>query len=359
MSSRPVDYGPLTRPLTRVEVREFFRQHHNDAGLNANAISKWHRTGAIIVAGFFGLVIVLPWVMSFIVSVMSGDIDAAGPPIGAIIAILVVGGGVLWLIHLGTQKRKEQVMRLSEFAAKNKLAYTPIVEGSVHRTGLIFQQGGHSKKTQDILSGAGFEAANYTYVTGHGKNAHTHTWGYIAIPLERHVPHMLLDSKKNNLQLFGKDVVGSLPITFKKDQILSLEGDFNNHFTLYAPKEYERDALYIFTPDLMALLIDQTAEYDVEVVDDMLYVYSTTHFKFTDRPVMERIMAITQTVGSKAVDRTDYYADTRVGNRTIDAIAAHGQRLQKGVPVIAVIVMLFVFGYFFFTVFDMWQVFSR
>ena len=39
-----------------------------------------------------------------------------------------------------------------------------------------------------------------------------------------------------------------------RTQVLSLEGDFDRYFTLYCPKEYERDALYVFTPDLMALL---------------------------------------------------------------------------------------------------------
>lgn len=43
--------------------------------------------------------------------------------------------------------------------------------------------------------------------------------------------------------------------------MLSLEGDFDRYFTLYCPGDYERDALYVFTPDLLALLIDESRHF--------------------------------------------------------------------------------------------------
>ncbi|GAA1220365.1 hypothetical protein GCM10009655_19930 [Rhodoglobus aureus] len=54
---------------------------------------------------------------------------------------------------------------------------------------------------------------------------------------------MVLDARANN-QLFG---FSNLPKSFARDQVLKLEGDFNEHFTLYSPRHYERDALYVFT----------------------------------------------------------------------------------------------------------------
>ncbi|MEO7546479.1 MAG: hypothetical protein ABIT21_09370 [Terrimesophilobacter sp.] len=76
------------------------------------------------------------------------------------------------------------------------------------------------------------------------------------------VPNMILDAKSNNF------LWTNLPQNFSRNQVLSLEGDFDKHFTLYCPKEYEHDALYVFTPDLMTRLIDHAAGYDVELVDD-------------------------------------------------------------------------------------------
>ena len=82
------------------------------------------------------------------------------------------------------------------------------------------------------------------------------------------LPHIVLDSTGNN-SVFGSN----LPVTFDADQLLGLEGDFDRHFSLYCPADYERDALYLFTPDIMARFIDNAAVLDVEIVDDWLFLY--------------------------------------------------------------------------------------
>ena len=67
-----------------------------------------------------------------------------------------------------------------------------------------------------------------------------------------------------------------------KKQRLSLEGDFDRHFSLYCPVGYERDALYLFTPDIMARFIDHAAALDVEIVDDWLFLYGQRQFSTLD-----------------------------------------------------------------------------
>ena len=121
------------------------------------------------------------------------------------------------------------------------------------------------------------EFANYQYTTGSGKNRTTHRWGYVAIKLDVPLPHIVLDARSNN-GLFGSN----LPATFDKDQRLSLEGDFDQHFALYCPEGYERDALYLFTPDIMARFIDNAAALDVEIVDDWLFLYGKREFSTLD-----------------------------------------------------------------------------
>jgi hypothetical protein len=147
------------------------------------------------------------------------------------------------------------------------------------------------------------------------------TYGYIAITLERAVPQLVLDSKRNG---------SSIPMMIGGGQKLALEGDFQKHFTLYAPKGYERDALYIFTPDLMALLIDETGDFDVEVVDNMLFVYSTQPFDTTSAATWQRIGRIRDVVGAKAIAQTDYYADDRRATDSAAPIAEGGRRLKLG-----------------------------
>jgi hypothetical protein len=129
-----------------------------------------------------------------------------------------------------------------------------------------------------------------------------------------------------------------------KDQTLSLEGDFNEHFTLYAPKEYERDALYIFTPDLMALLIDTVAQFDVEVIDDQLFVYGPEFHLVTEK-AWERIFAIINNVGQKTISQTDYYADEKIGDRNTDVVADEGRRLRQGLSwQVVVFIVIFIVG---------------
>lgn len=149
------------------------------------------------------------------------------------------------------------------------------------------------------------------------------SWGYIAIKLDRRLPHMMLKSRLENRQSLA------LPADLVGEQTLSLEGDFNSWFTLYAPQGYERDALYLFTPDLMALFIDEAAPFDAEIVDDWLFVYSNSTFVSLGPEGYERIFRIIDLVGGKTAKRSSKYADGLVGDRTANTIAEPGARLRR------------------------------
>ncbi|MBC7869088.1 hypothetical protein H7X69_02840 [Candidatus Saccharibacteria bacterium] len=236
----------------------------------------------------------------------------------------------VWAYRFQQRKLLTTRVRLHRFATANGLKYLPVTTDPPH-SGIIFSVGRDRRAENRLMSGQAnqYEIANYQYVTGSGKNRSVITYGYICVYLDRNLPNMVLDSKQNNIRVFGAQL-SNLPITFHKDQILELEGDFNKYFTLYAPKEYERDALYIFAPDLMALLIDEASTYDVEIVDDRLYVYSNTSFGLEDPAVLERLFKIIATVGKKTVTQTDRYADERTGEMVVQNIVAQpGRRLKR------------------------------
>lgn len=152
---------------------------------------------------------------------------------------------------------------------------------------------------------------------------------------------MVLDSKKNNFNLFGASV-SNLPAGLKSDQVLSLEGDFDKYFTLYAPKEYERDALYIFTPDLMALFIDNVGDFDSEIIDDYLYVYSNKAFDMLNQTLLKKIFNIVDIIFAKSISRTEHYSDERAGNMAVNIIANSGKRLKRKIPWLIVIFITIV-----------------
>ena len=64
------------------------------------------------------------------------------------------------------------------------------------------------------------------------------------------------------------------------DQILDLEGDWGRYFTLYCPEGYERDALQIMTPDVMAAMIDRAHPWTAVVLGDWLVFIAGTPFAF-------------------------------------------------------------------------------
>ena len=155
--------------------------------------------------------------------------------------------------------------------------------------------------------------------------------GYLAITLPRRVPNMVLDARSNDRGPFS-----SLIRRPAAHQHLSLEGDFDTRFRLYVPTGYERDALYVFTPDLMALLVDETGDLDVELRDDQLIVSKPGGFDLADPTTWRRFDRIRATVGAKTWNRTDLYADERAAPElqydAAGTVAADGARLRGRMP---------------------------
>jgi hypothetical protein len=142
---------------------------------------------------------------------------------------------------------------------------------------------------------------------------------------------MVLDARDNNA--LGR--FSNLPDVFNRNQTLKLEGNFNNYFTLYAPAEYARDALYVFTPDVMAALIDSGSKYDLEVMDNSLWIYSKGRFDMNE-PTLRQLLKIADTIGGELGDQSAGYVDERVGDRSANIVAAPGKRLKKSINLIKV-----------------------
>lgn len=76
------------------------------------------------------------------------------------------------------------------------------------------------------------------------------------------LPSMILDSKKTEaVEEF------SIPVNF-----VSLEGDFDEYFSLYCRKDDQINALSIITPDVMQALIQVAPLVDIEISDNYIYL---------------------------------------------------------------------------------------
>lgn len=271
--SVPFDARPLIEPVDRAQARAFVRD------LKASGRMPQTSPAVIVVGAVVGVVFLFLFGSTFIGIITSMfAMSAAGggwmfSVAPGLLLIVVAGfiGSVIWGIRTGRLGGgAERSYRLDRFARANAMTWYPSMPNPP-LPGMVFGMG-HDRVAKDVVRGERprfVEFGNYRYETGSGKNETTHTWGYIAVKLSSPLPHIVLDAVGNNA-MFGSN----LPASFDRHQRLRLEGDFDQHFALYCPAGYERDALYLFTPDIMARFIDNAAALDVEIVDDWLFLYT-------------------------------------------------------------------------------------
>ena len=240
-------------------------------------------------------------------------------------------------------------VKLWKFAKENNITYQS-ENYNVTYEGNIFNRG-ENRYSYDILSfvcseNRSVEIANYRYDIrtesrySDGKRSTsttTYRQGYILINLDHQLPHIILDSKKN-----GNGSIGNGLINISQSQRLELEGDFNDYFDLYVPNGYERDALYIFTPDVMAVFVDEACSFDAETIDDKLFIYSRVPLNLIDQSILEKLFKLIDLVSKKTINQTENYVDERVGNRKTNVIAAEGRRLKFGLPKPIIIIVIIV-----------------
>src|SRR5690606_8930604 len=76
---------------------------------------------------------------------------------------------------------------------------------------------------------------------------------------------------------------------------LSLEGNFDRHFQVFAPKGYEVLALSILSPDVMQTLIQSAERYDIEIFGSHLRIISMSRI-FGNTEKEKDVMAVAQKV---------------------------------------------------------------
>jgi len=335
MPATTIDFRALTDPMAESEVDAW----KANAKASGATWATWQVGNVIALVVFVPIVVFLIGIFGTTGAVFVNLASQSGN-VGVTIVPLIIVLGVVALIAFAIVKgvgsfgkRWALWARMDKFAIVNGMVFSPVDPNPAY-PGAIFSLGDSRQAIDHVrrTSGRFIDFGNYRYTTGSGKNRSTRTWGFLAFHLDRRLPNMVLDSKANN-GFFGSN----LPATFDKAQILSLEGDFDKYFTLYCPKEYERDALYVFTPDLMALLIDEASPFDVEIVDDWMFVYSNAAFQTGDVNMYARLFRIVDTVGAKTLTQTDRYVDERIGTFAANIVAPQGARLKRRVSVGAII----------------------
>ncbi len=356
MSGTALDTSALTQPVDRAEVRAFTARLRREGTLTSIVITV---VGFVVVGSILLLsATLLAAVVSF---GLLADADGRPSPIGILFLLVFVAAGLAvgYALAKLLHGRAERRYRLARFAEANGMSWTPTVPNP-GLPGMIFSEG-RDREATDVVRGPlprGVEIGNYTYKTGSGKNEQTHKWAYVEIRLDTPLPHIVLDAVGNN-GLFGGS---NLPAMFSRDQRLSLEGDFDQYFALYCPKGYERDALYLFTPDVMARFVDNAAALDVEIVDDRLFLYARRELSTLDPAVWEWIFGTVDAIDDKLAQWARW-RDERLSADAVPAasgvplltpppagVAREGRRLRRGFSWIGAVIAVLAIGWWLFSV---------
>jgi hypothetical protein len=264
-------------------------------------------------------------------------------PLKTLVTFLIFPAIGLFVLRMFSRRQSrdygwDTFFRLTRFALDNGLSYRPTSPRPSY-PGLLFGHGLIAEVYNHLTSVEGryFDLGNYSVALGRQDGLTTQAGhGFIAINLDRRLPNIVLKTTKRN------GVISHLPVSVVDANTVQLEGNFNDAFTLHCPVGYERDALYVLTPDLMTLLIDETASFDVELVDDWMFVYSSEEFDLTDPELVSRLFRILDTVGDKAVTQTRGYRDERIGSYSANIVAPPGRRVLRGLRGSMIALIVFV-----------------
>lgn len=149
----------------------------------------------------------------------------------------------------------------------------------------------------------------------HG-SARSAGWHYLAVRLPAPLPHLILDATTNN------GLRSDLPTGVDRGQRISLEGDFDRWFQVYAPERYGVDARYVLTPDVMAALVGTAAYYNVEIVDDHLVFFSQPTADFTAPAPWLAVAAILDDPARRLAATAARYRDERVPGQEAERVLA-------------------------------------
>lgn len=295
-----LDFTTLTQTVSSSEIRVYARKY------KAYDYILWLVLVILTLLSIWGLLVVLVT-----------DLRQA-TPILIWVGILGIAGVCSRWFYIRSLKKR---IRMQRFAEQNNFLYydrtKPEEQGDVFRRG-------RDQKALEVVSGSWqghpFWFGNFYYTVGSGKRTRTIRVGVLNITLPRAVPYVVLDGRQNTM-----DIAGSIDTSQK----LELEGDFNTHFTVYCPKDYERDVLYFLTPELMQALVDMDDMFDAEVVGKELYFYTKKEIK-PDETLLRNLFKIIPTIGGEIVENTKRYQDWRI-DKKLASVAPAGLTLKKSI----------------------------
>ncbi|BDI22575.1 hypothetical protein [Herbiconiux sp. L3-i23] len=306
-TGRRIDLAALHSRVTLSDVSRYYRAHRVPAS------RQWWLI-ALIVGGY----LIGQAVLVNIYLPLAGLGPEANRSVYGVI-LIATGAYALFLMWLIWRNASRQV-RLDRTAAANGLEYAD--RSAIYGSGGSALDILHNRMTADMISsppqagGVEFDAGTFGPIPGFTLRR----MGFVRLRLDREVPHIVLLNRRSR-------VLRTTGSRFLQTQRLRLEGDFDRTFSLFCPEGYERDALYLFTPDLMALLLDVASDCEVELVGSRLVLYRGSPWKLWRPRRFASVLALVDALAPKVQRQTSRYQDDHA-DAYRQVVASAGRRLR-------------------------------
>lgn len=193
-----------------------------------------------------------------------GNLEALG------FGIVFAGLAILVPYLIGKYRTREESGFMQQIAQTLDFAYQQ--RGDVAATQAQGLSGG---EIYDVISGVhngiGIGAFTYRILVG-GKQRY---WSYTTVletPIPTKLPDIVLRPNELDMDGAANMALGRTSLLGKYEAV-QLEGNFGKYFMLYVEKGAHIEALEVFTPDIMADMIDHYQSHGLEFSGDTLYLY--------------------------------------------------------------------------------------
>jgi hypothetical protein len=254
------------------------------------------------------------------------------PLLAAQIAVFVGGAAAVAYVAVTLRRDERHRAGLRALAAGMGWSYREDVSDRVWGGSVDEQIERSSRSSRDLIDAREaeipFDSIERTVVVGDREGATVHRIRAVRIPLAAEAPRIALRSRR------GGGALSLLPRRPRGRGELTLEGNFSDVFEVSVPAGYEADALYVLTPDLMAILLDASPDLDLEIVDRTLHVYFPA-IDLTDPREASRFLTVIAALHERFARRTALYRDERAApldpstyRRDGDTLAAQARTLD-------------------------------
>ncbi|RLP76140.1 hypothetical protein D9V32_08285 [Mycetocola tolaasinivorans] len=287
LADLPLD--ELARPASAEEIRALKNRVRGDSRWT-RAIPKWHEYGTsgiiMLLVGAIGVF--------FAYLMISSHSPEIAPWFLITFCLLQLVALPYWIIK--NRPRWGDWARMVRFADATGMEFAPLPHKTLPQTALL----GPSARDYNGFSSRGglrlMQRADNMSSTRIQRELidRPGEYAYLRIPLGVQMPHIVLDSRRNDGVAGWRSRRTRLRLA--DDQRIELEGDFPRAFGVYAPEALQRDALYFLTPDFMETLALYATEFDLEFSGSDLILVSTRPMNLADPDVWLRFFTAADAV---------------------------------------------------------------